>query len=186
MLAPAVMARATKEGVQLVEKGPLIEVHKGKVILAFHSDPNKAIAKALERLEEIRLRELDKRPQDREPVLTITKPLPASKLPQPVIKGSIIKSKYRDKYKKTGYSCGDVIAEELREYVVVLVEGRSRVSLDRLREVAVVNAVWRDSYAVLNPGQQRMTIGNRLRSKYNNGERIDIGGSPWELVIKDL
>lgn len=240
MLAPAIVKRAEKEGLRLVENGPLVEAHEGKRVMAFHSDPNKAIAKALERREEDRLRSVDKRPQDREPVLKVRPksnvlPLPAQTAPPPtaeqqiqdkidnvirqtaksaapikvhptnlftpnltfikkddgksnkeVIKGSIIKAKYRDRYKKTGYSCGDDIAYELRAYTVILVDGRSRVSLGRLREVAVTNHIWRDSYAALNPGQQRMTIGNRLRAKLAEGERIDIGGAIHQLEFKDL
>lgn len=189
MLTPVMIAQAKASGLVLVENNSLVEARLGKKVVAFHTDPAKALSKAKERIEEDRLRKVDKRPQDREPVLKAVKKSPSAlTLAEPLkqIKGSIIKDKYKDRYKKNGGSCGDEISVELREYVVVLVQGCSRVSLERLREVAEKNEVWKDSYAVLNPGQQRMTIGNRLRAKHANGERIDIGGAIFEKQFKDL
>lgn len=225
MLA-ATTDRAKRAGIDLVINNSLTEARIGKRVVAFHSDPNKALDKALERIEEDRLRHLDPLPSDREPILKTPKKrgkperspfaatggsapsaapppkvvaLPALTAPPPtieeridegikqtIIKGSIIKPKYKDRYKKNGFSCGDYISGELREYVVVLVEGRSRLSLERLREVAETNGVWRDSYKLLNPGQQRMNVGNRLRAKYEAGDPIDIGGSITQKEIKEI
>ena len=102
--------------------------------------------------------------------------------PNKVIKGSIIKPQYKAKYKKNGdYSCGDDLALEIKAYI----SPKGKVDLKLLREIAEVNMVWKESYARLNAGQQRMTIGNRLRSKYKNGDRLDIGGAILELEIPD-
>ena len=115
------------------------------------------------------------------PKLTLVAKEPVDK----VVKGSIIKPKYKAKYKANGdYSCGDQLAQEIREYVAVTVNGRTVVNLERLKEIAVTNGVWKDSYANLNAGQRRMTIGNCLRAKMNNGERVDIGGAILDPMIK--
>lgn len=182
--------RAEQAGLQMVEVDGHTQARLGEKVLAMRADPDAALDKALIDLEADRLRELDKRPEDREPVLVIKKRAVADApvievvavaiLPK-IIKGSIIKSKYKDKYKKFGYSCGDDIADELRAYLVGLKNGKTFVDTIKLKKVAEDNGVWRDSYALLNVGQQRMNIGNRLRNKYANGEKIDIGGAIWEL-----
>ena len=197
--------RAKSAGLEFVTVGDRIEARKGNKVIAFHTTQDKAAQKALERLEEERLRNVDPRPEDREPVLRVRKkatPIvltPAPEAPaveivdlQPetaptkVIKGSIISKKYVDRYKKTGYSCGDILSEEIREYIMVIDQGRAHIDLKKLRQIADDNGVWRDSYVKLNPGQQRMNIGNRIRAKYKNGERIMIGGAPFEQEFRNL
>ena len=102
--------------------------------------------------------------------------------PNRVIKGSIIKPQYKAKYKKNGdYSCGDDLALEIKAYIAP----KGKVDLKLLREIAEVNAVWKDNYAQLNAGQQRMTIGNRLRAKHRNGDRLDIGGAIMQLEMPE-
>jgi hypothetical protein len=215
MGATAAERAANKAGLNLVTVSDRVEVRQGKKVLSFHSDPELAIKKALERLEEDRLRTLDPLPSDREPVLHIKKPaaktnghakvepyeLPAivkaltplvldapaptlTIVPPKIIKGSIIKPKYRERYKKNGFSCGDLIAEELCLYVKVLDQGKAKVDLRRLKEVGVANEIWKDGYDKLNPGQCRMTIGNRLRARYAEGLEIDIGGSKFVQEFK--
>lgn len=103
-----------------------------------------------------------------------------------IIKGSIIKDKYKARYKANGdYSCGDQLAQEIREYVAATVNGRIMVNLQRLKEIAVTNGVWKDSYGKLNAGQQRMTVGNCLRAKMVQGDRIDVGGVILDPLAKD-
>lgn len=93
-----------------------------------------------------------------------------------VIKGSIIKKKYKQQYKKLGGLCGDEVSCELTAATTPLAEdGKIKTCLKTLREIAIANGVWKDSYNALNPGQQRMTIGNRLRNKIIAGEAITIG-----------
>lgn len=186
----ATVKKAAHNNLALVMDGDRVQVLDGKKILAFDTDPKKALSKAIARKEEERLRKVDPRPQDREPLLVIPGGVTAPRLepvkaliveavtPPVVIKGNIIKSKYRDRYKKNGdYSCGDDIAAELKAYVTVVKDHKPRVDLTRLKEVAVTNNVWKDSYDNLNPGQRRMTIGNCLRSKFKAGATIDIGGA---------
>lgn len=105
---------------------------------------------------------------------TVSVGVPAK--PQEQIKGSIVKGKYREQYRKNGYSCGDDLADELRAYLEVRIGGKATINLELLRKVADDNKVWKATYANLNPGQRRMTIGNCLRNKYKNGDKLDIGG----------
>lgn len=234
--AMGVEEQARKAGLQLVTKGDRTEIHYGSKVVSFHTDARAALKKALERLEEDRLRNLDKKPEDREPVIVVGRkrireavralvvPTPADPpvvavtasapppeadvvpaeierlmeanppAPMPVpalvpehaievkpISRSIIKSKYKDRYKKNGFSCGDDIANELGEYCKVIKNSRLVVDLTKLREVAVKNEVWKDSYALLNVGQQRMNIGNRLRIRFQAGDVVDIGGAIYQM-----
>lgn len=237
--AMGVEDQARRAGLQLVVKGDRTEVHKGERVMSFHTDASRALKKALERMEEERLRDVDKLPSDREPVLIVTPkkrvrgaaralivPTPAD-IPPPVlaapvpppeadavpsideiellvastppapmpvpalvpehaieqkpISRSIIKSKYKDRYKKNGFSCGDDIANELGEYCKVIRNSRLVVDVAKLKAVAVKNEVWRDSYSNLNVGQQRMTIGNRLRVRFQAGDVVDIGGAIYQM-----
>lgn len=205
-ISPSVIKDAAKIGLQLVTVGDRVEVRQGSRVISFNVDPALALRKAVERLEEKRLRELDPRPEDREPVLHIPRRTRAAATVAPVAPpmpdppplppipdyteaakitagevitksvNSIIKSKYKDRYKAKGGNCGDEIAEELTEYLVVLKGGKARVDEVKLEAVARTNGIWRDTYAVLNVGQRRMTIGNRLRARYAEGLQVDIGG----------
>lgn len=94
-----------------------------------------------------------------------------------VIKGSIIKAKYKKEYKKLGGLCGDDMSCELTSATTIGADekGNVKTCLLKLREIATANGVWKDSYSKLNPGQQRMTIGNCLRHKMERGEKVTIG-----------
>lgn len=202
---------------EIVSVGDRFEARQGNKVIAWHTSAERAAAKAVERLEEDRLRKLpynegvDLRttkkmnghtapptiprppaPARAAPVVVLAPPAPvppvvdeATGTPLKVIKGSIIKSKYKERYKKHGMSCGDLIASELTLYVMVLDQGKARLDLKKLREVAEINMVWKDRYIHLNPGQQRMTIGNCLRQKYAAGDQIDIGGAPFQMEFAD-
>jgi hypothetical protein len=43
---------------------------------------------------------------------------------------------------------------------------------NRSSQLAAANGVWDPSYSMLNAGQQRMTVGNRLRSLARKGTKI--------------
>jgi len=178
----SVSKRATEAGILLVEAEGRIEARKGERVIAHGIKAKTALSEALVTLEAERIRTIR---DDTEPV--IARAVVVGQLPpveeRPVavpkiIKGSIIKTKYRDKYKKNGdYSCGDQMAEELRAYIQKVDGNKVRICLVKLKEVAVANNVWKDRYAGLNPGQQRMTIGNLLRNKFAMGDEINIGGA---------
>lgn len=283
----ALQDKAAAHGAVIVQDAGKYEVRKGTKVVSFHVRADAALAKAIERLEEERLRNLDKRPEDREPDLTlpaflkrevtpdttakikkdiednrgratgagikvaiapvvpatdnskaagaaaaeaakvankalraVPRPVPVvskqvaervdtltravvahaarsapasvatttPSVPAPdrVVKGSVVKKKYREQYKAKGtFSCGDIVADELREYVTKLVNMRPMTDLVKLREVADANGVWDDRYGRLNPGMQRMNIGNRLRSLIAQGRtNVHIGGTP--IIDPDL
>lgn len=87
---------------------------------------------------------------------------------------SIVKPKYRRVYAPKGECCGDTIAAELKAYLTYVDEETGEESLDLrlLRRFADANDCWVDTYAKLNPGQQRMNIGNRLRAKVRKGHVV--------------
>jgi hypothetical protein len=182
----ALMRQVEQHGLSLVEINDRVEVRKGTKVLSFDKNRDRAVQKALLRIEEDRLRNMDKLPQDREPVLII--PVKAKKEAVPVElpaekppSRSVVKTKYREKYKKNGdFSCGDTIATELALYVGVMRGNRREVDVDKLKEVAVANGVWDEKYARLNVGMQRMNIGNRLRTRHEAGDQVDIGGAIWQ------
>ena len=97
---------------------------------------------------------------------------PVVSKPAKQAKGNIIKSKYRDIYKKNGtYSCGDDMADELRAYLEVKKDGKTQIDLVLLRKVADDNGIWKERYANLNPGMRRMTIGKSC----SNAMHVAIG-----------
>jgi hypothetical protein len=196
--------------------GDRVEAWVGKKIIAFNCNKDTTIKKALERLEEDRLRklpydqEVDLRPARGRALVPVPTPAPsprartetvsaaldaisgpipgydedaAGRAVSKIIKGSIVKNKYKVTYKANGGHCGDRIAEELEEYVRVRVGSQLRTSVERLKEVAKDNGLWLERYLGLNVGQLRMTIGNRLRVKYNEGAEIVIGGVP---LVKEI
>ncbi len=211
---PSLAQQAKAAGIEIRDMGDRVEAWLGKKIIAFNCSKDATIRKALERVEEDRLRKL---PYDQEVDLRtvgralapIAAPL-ARPPPSPlsaaldalsgppatydpvvvgvavakVIKGSIVKTKYKDAYKANGGHCGDVIAEELGEYVRLPVNGQMRTNVERLTQVAKDNLIWLERYAGLNVGQLRMTVGNRLRIKYAEGAEIVIGGCKFVMDIE--
>lgn len=86
---------------------------------------------------------------------------------------SVIKRKYRQRYRPTHYTCGDSLAQELAEYLTYKDEdGKPRTDTDKLKAFAKANDVWVQSYASLNPGMQRMNVRNRLAAKIKKGYEV--------------
>lgn len=193
-MQPQLAKQMKAHSLLLVEVGDRVEVRKGDRVLSFHTNADAAVKKALERIEADRIRNLR---DDTEPVLQIpkrgvngTKALEQAVMAMTVtevptlapedIAKSVVKAHYREKYKANGFNCGDIVADELKEYCNKLRGSRLVVDLERLKEVALENGVWDERYAALNAGLARMTIGNRLRAKIEAGDRVLIGGVPIE------
>lgn len=81
---------------------------------------------------------------------------------------SIVKAKYRTQYQPFKHTCGDELTAKLRDYLETEVEGKKRIDLGKLRKLADKNKVWDERYENLNPGQQRMNVGNRIRKIWRN------------------
>lgn len=82
---------------------------------------------------------------------------------------SIVKKKYRDAYRPNAHTNGDDFAKRLKEYLTT----EDGVDVQKLMRFAVANKVWDEKYARLNNGQQRMTIGNRLRARMKKEEGFE-------------
>lgn len=83
---------------------------------------------------------------------------------------SIIKRKYRERYKPHDMTCGDNWAAKFSDAVTMLDDaGELKISPALLRDFAKANDCWVPAYRSLNVGMQRMNIGNRLRAKIRKG-----------------
>lgn len=78
---------------------------------------------------------------------------------------SIIKQKYKQKYRPTKMTCGDDMARKISEHVQYHNEdeGKDMIDTDKLKRFAEANGCWVASYRSLNAGMQRMNVANRLR-----------------------
>lgn len=92
----------------------------------------------------------------------------------PQLKKDVVPSAYREKYKATGGTNGDFIANEL-----------SRVGKDGIQALQAVmkeNNIPTTRWAAHNVGQQRMNLSNVLRSTFLNGGDIYILGKQYNLA----
>lgn len=80
---------------------------------------------------------------------------------------SVVKRKYKKKYRPFKQRCGDDLSRELSEFLSVEDEetGEKRVGLQELRVFAKANGVWQPAYSQMNVGMARMNVANRLRGK---------------------
>lgn len=97
--------------------------------------------------------------------------------------GGIVPKVFKERYAATGNNCGDEVAEMMAEIVNVPVKGRKNpgVDLERLAEVGRQNNIdVAARWGHLNPGQQRMNLGNVLRGKVNRAEE-DVFIGPYKF-----
>lgn len=80
---------------------------------------------------------------------------------------SVVKKKYKVRYKPTKNSCGDTIANDVRAYVQYKDETTKKMvtDVDKLVKFAKANGCWDPNYQGLNNGMVRMNVINRLRGK---------------------
>lgn len=81
--------------------------------------------------------------------------------------GNVVSDAWRQTHK--GGSCGDELAAALTEAV------GTPVSKEAVVEIAKQNGIDANRWAHLNPGQQRMNLGNVLRAKARRGKQVVIG-----------
>jgi hypothetical protein len=82
-----------------------------------------------------------------------------TKKPNKKSTASVVPVKYRERYENG--SCGDALSKRLRAHIVTK---DGTIDAAKLKTLAQLNGVWKDSYAKLNVGMQRMTCGNALRA----------------------
>jgi hypothetical protein len=80
---------------------------------------------------------------------------------------SVVPAKYRERYEDG--SCGDKLALRLKKHITAA-DGTTDVA--KLQALAERNGVWSASYAKLNAGLARMTIGNRMRKLTRAGAKV--------------
>lgn len=89
------------------------------------------------------------------------------------LRQSVVPAGYKAKYalSQTPDSCDDDLAATLYAFLM------HRESLDtvRLAQVASDNGVDLGKYAALNPGHQRMCVGNVLRGLHRKGKPVTVG-----------
>lgn len=80
---------------------------------------------------------------------------------------NVVPAKYRERYEDG--SCGDTLAARLKKHVTA---DDGTTDIAKLRALAERNNVWSGSYAKLNAGLARMTIGNKLRKLTRDGSKV--------------
>jgi len=76
---------------------------------------------------------------------------------------SVVKRKYKKMYRPHHDTNGDGLSDQIRDHVSKENEaGEMRIDPKALKRFAVANGVWKDSYASLNVGMQKMNVRNRL------------------------
>lgn len=81
---------------------------------------------------------------------------------------SVVKPKYRAKYKPHRHTCGDAITRRIAaEFMTKIDPDNKKPKFDWARFVrfAKENELWVGAYASLNHGLARMNVANRLRAK---------------------
>jgi hypothetical protein len=87
---------------------------------------------------------------------------------------SVVPADFRASYAEHGGSCGDDLAQRLKKHLTAT-DGTT--DLDKLRALAELNGLWRSDYGRLNPGLQRLNVGNRLRALVRQGTKVKWGQS---------
>lgn len=88
---------------------------------------------------------------------------------------SVIKRKYKMKYRPHKMTCGDGLAKQIRSEFMTLKDPdtrKPRLDWKRFTAFAKLNGCWSDGYSKLNAGMKRMNIVNRLRARAEAGDEI--------------
>lgn len=117
----------------------------------------------------------------RKPRILASIPTPTPEPEAPAARrASIVRYAYKAKYKAAGHpdNCGDAMARALTEATVeVDALGKPHASTALMAEVADDNGISDvfSRWSHLNPGQQRMNLGNVLRGMQKRGKTITVG-----------
>jgi hypothetical protein len=86
----------------------------------------------------------------------------------PAATGSVVPAEYRKRYGSAG-DCGDDVATKLKQHCAA---ADGSIDLNKLQTIAAANDCWTASYAGLNAGLARMSVGNKLRALARRGQPI--------------
>lgn len=96
-------------------------------------------------------------------------------------KNTAVPQSYKSEYGADA-SCNDDVADIIRKFI-------DDNELDVVQAVNIIkaqNGIPISRWANLNPGMQRMNLGNTLRGKIRNGFFVRIGGTEWNANMKDV
>lgn len=88
---------------------------------------------------------------------------------------SVVKRKYKVKYRPHRMTCGDPLSKQLRsEFMTVRDPDTKKLKVDwtRFTQFAKINGCWSDDYRKLNKGMRRMNVVNRLRALIKDGHKV--------------
>lgn len=85
---------------------------------------------------------------------------------------SVVKKSYKTRYKPFRSTCGDDLAAAVRRHLEVKTEDGLRIDPVKLRDFALANECWVETYEQLNVGMRRMNVVNRLRAKVRKGHEV--------------
>ncbi len=86
---------------------------------------------------------------------------------------SVVKRKYKTKYRPFKMTCGDDLAQLVAKHLKVEGDdGKPRIDERKLYAFAVANNCWVSTYKQLNIGMRRMNVVNRLRARVRKGIEI--------------
>jgi hypothetical protein len=184
------LKRAAKFGlilttVELADSSTAFEVIHDGVVLSTASDPKDALDLAILAIAE------GKAPAPKKKSKKATKMPAKAKAPKPRDEEdvddeediddeedagkSVVKPKYRTKYRPHKMTCGDALSQQIRREFMTKKDpdsGKPRLDWVRFTAFAKANDCWDAKYAHLNPGMKRMNVVNRLRAKIAAGVKI--------------
>lgn len=86
---------------------------------------------------------------------------------------SVVKRKYKTKYKPFKAKCGDELSLQITKHLTVKDEdGKPCIDQDKLVRFAKANECWDPAYRNVNGGMRRMNVANRLRAKVRKGYKV--------------
>lgn len=109
-------------------------------------------------------------------------------------KSGVMAYHYYKQYRENGGTCGDDLAEALTEECTVIDTGKSGKAKRRKLDHAALMAVAKENnlpkdllakWEKLNPGMVRMNLGNVLRAKGRDGEKVMVGGHKVHIEPKE-
>ncbi len=96
-----------------------------------------------------------------------------------VVKGNIVPKKYQQAYGKNKHN-GDALAIFMKD----LFTTKEGVNIPAVQASGELNNIWRAQYATLNPGQIRMTVGNRLRHIAKKNGEVTLVGPEGQVTFR--
>lgn len=171
--------KAAKFGVTLTEKDGMIEASANGRVLSRHSDATKALAEAVDQMgvtnavKALKKSKGAKKAKARKSSSDEDEDEEGEEGETDEDGRSVVKRRYKTKYRPFKMTCGDDLARQISSHVMVKDEiGKLRIDPPKLKRFAQANGVWQRAYNDLNVGMRRMNIANRLRAAVRKGHKV--------------